>query len=323
MRVCDLDIKIEGSKLTKHIDKLFQELESRGLLFKPHFWLSDEFFCPSTIPGIAIPFYLAHPRLEKLEKRMMFEVEGSSTSWAMRILRHETGHAIENAFRLARKKERRRIFGSTSKKYPTKYSPRPFSKSYVLNLENGYGQSHPDEDFAETFAIWLNPNSRWRVRYKDWPALKKLEYMDTLMLELMGKKPPVHTRATIDSVRTIKKTLREHYLQKRERFGLDISLDIYDRDLKRLFSYEPEFAKNKKASTFIREHQYELRKKIGYWTGQYRYTIDRVIERVVERCDELDLRLMNDETQSREDLFALLTVQTMNYLHNGGYQVAL
>ncbi|MEZ4270347.1 MAG: putative zinc-binding metallopeptidase [Myxococcota bacterium] len=114
-------------------------------------WLGEEWFCPAGIPGFAVPFYLAHPRLMRLERKMMLEAEGSNLSWCMKLLRHETGHAIQNAFRLHQRRLWQRMFGKSSQAYPKSYQPNPSSRSYVLNLYLWYAQSHPDEDFAETF----------------------------------------------------------------------------------------------------------------------------------------------------------------------------
>jgi hypothetical protein len=105
----------------------------------------------------------------------------------MRILRHEAGHVIDNAFQLRRRLHRRRTFGLPSVPYPEFYSPKPYSKSYVLHLDSWYAQSHPDEDFAETFAVWLTPTSQWRQRYAGWSALKKLECMDVLMTSIRDR----------------------------------------------------------------------------------------------------------------------------------------
>ena len=160
LQMRQLDIRIEGSALEPRIAQLHEELAARGLTFRPHYWLSDEWFTPDGIPGVAIPFYLAHPRLAKLELAQMLEVEGGDPEWCMRILRHEAGHAIDNAFALRRKRQRREIFGSPSQEYPEFYAPKPYSKSFVLHLDAWYAQSHPDEDFAETFAVWLTPSSR-------------------------------------------------------------------------------------------------------------------------------------------------------------------
>ena len=184
LRICDLALKIKGSFFEPNIKRLYSELNERGIRFKPHVWLSEEWFSPDGVPGIAIPFYLAHPRLMKLERKQMLEIEGGTDTECMRILRHEAGHALDTAFRLHFKRQWRELFGSFAKRYPDFYKPKPKSRKYVLHLPAWYGQAHPAEDFAETFAVWLTPRSRWRRRYKGWPALQKLEYIDDLMQEL-------------------------------------------------------------------------------------------------------------------------------------------
>ncbi len=240
----------------------------------------------------------------------------------MRILRHEAGHAFDNAYLLRRRRRRREIFGDPNEEYPQFYTPKPYSKSYVLHLDSWYAQSHPDEDFAETFAVWLTPNSQWEKRYHDWPALKKLEYMDALMRSLAGKPPLVSTTQTLDPLHRMRMTLRQHYRRKRRHYGLDRP-EFYDRDLRRLFSDAPEYANNMAASQFIARIRKSVRQVVSSWTGIYQYTIDQVIEDMVERCRELKLRLAVPEAEARQQFTVLLTVQTMNYLHSGGHRVAL
>ena len=162
LRISQLGVTIEGSALEPRIAELQAELDARGLAFQPHFWLSAEWFSPDGVPGVAIPFYLAHPRLAKLERAQMLEVEGGTPEWCMKILRHEAGHAIDNAYKLRQRRRRQQIFGPSYMQYPDYYTPKPYSKSFVLHLDSWYAQSHPDEDFAETFAVWLNPQSDWR-----------------------------------------------------------------------------------------------------------------------------------------------------------------
>ena len=191
-----------------------------GLRFRPHFWLSDEWYCPDGVPGVAIPFYLAHPRLARLELTYMLEVEGGTPEWCMRLLRHETGHAIENAYRLRLRRRRQKLFGKSSERYRDYYVPRPYSRRFVVHLEQWYAQSHPDEDFAETFAVWLAPDSNWRERYAGWPVIRKLEYVDELMQEIGDQRPVVVSRARVDALSRLRKTLRQHYEEKRRHYGL-------------------------------------------------------------------------------------------------------
>jgi len=322
LRLCDLDLSIDGSGLEDRLAELFRELEARGLRFRPHYWLSDEWFCPDGVPGMAIPFYLAHPRLARLEQSQMLEVEGGTREWCLRILRHETGHAIENAYRLRRRRRRQQLFGRTTNPYPEYYAPRPYSKSFVLHLDAWYAQSHPDEDFAETFAVWLGLESEWRTRYAGWPALRKLEYMDDLMKDLAGQAPLVISRRKPELLSRLRRTLREHYRIKRRHYGLDHP-DFYDRDLKRLFSDAPEHAGNPTAASYLNRIRREVRRRVGRWTGAYQYTIDQVLADIVARSRQLNLRLAGPEEEAKLEFITLLTVQTMNYLASGRHRVAL
>ncbi len=322
VRMCDLKLSIEGTELEQHIAQLNAELDARDLAFRPHYYLSDEWFTPDGVPSVAIPFYLAHPRLAKLEKAEMLEVEGGDPESCLRILRHEAGHAIDNAYQLQRRRTRRRLFGNPATEYPEYYTPKPYSKSFVQHLDHWYAQSHPDEDFAETFAVWLDPNAMWAQTYAGWPAQKKLEYMDRLMRELSRERPRVTSKRQVDPLRRLKKTLREHYRGKREHYGLDHP-DFYESDLLNLFSDAPQYARNKSAARFVRGIRREVRGTVASFTDSYQYTIDQLLEKIIERCRELNLRLTDSETSTKIDFMVFLTVQTMNYLHSGRHRVAL
>ena len=322
VRMCDLGLTIDGSDLEGQIAKINTELDARALPFRPHYWLADEWFTPDDVPGIAIPFYLAHPRLAKLELAQMLEVEGGDPEGFQKILRHEVGHAIDNAYRLRRRPTRRRLFGLPNTPYPEYYTPKPYSKSFVQHLDHWYAQSHPDEDFAETFAVWLDPGSMWAARYAGWPAQRKLEYMDRLMRKLAHRKPEVKSTRQVDPVSKARKTLGEHYRKKREHYGLDHP-DFYESDLRNLFSDAPQYAKNMTAARFVRKIRREVRATVASFTDSYQYTIDQLLERIVERCRELNLRVMDAEETTKIDFMVFLTVQTMNYLHSGRHRVAL
>jgi hypothetical protein len=325
MRFCDLGLRglgQPGSMVYDCVAELRRELKKRGFQFRPHFWLSDDWFTPDGVPGTAIPFYLAHPRLTEIELNQMLEVEGGNPDWCLRILRHETGHAIDNAYRLRRRRQRQRLFGKSSQPYPEYYSPRPYSKSFVVHLEMWYAQSHPDEDFAETFAVWLNAESLWQKRYLGWPALRKLEYMDELMGEIASKPPLVRSRRQIDPVSRMQKTIREYYREKREKYEIEMP-NLYDRDLRRLFSDSPLYAGNPSAASFLSAIRRDVRRVVRRWTGVYQYTINQVLADMIERCRELNLRLVGPPEQTRVDFIILLTVHTMNYLHSGRHQLAL
>lgn len=322
LRLCDLGLTIDGELLNRQIQRLYDELEAKQIRFRPHFWLSDEWFCPDGVPGIAIPFYLAHPRLARLERTYMLEVEGGTPEWCMRLLRHETGHAIENAYLLRRRSRRQELFGKSSEPYPDHYTPNPYSRSFVQYLEVWYAQSHPDEDFAETFAVWLDPSSLWRRRYAGWPAMKKLQYIEEVMKELAAMPPNVTSRRRIDPLERLNKTLREHYLQKRAHYDVDHA-KAYDMWLLRLFSAKPRRPGGMGAAEFLARIRGEVRRTVALWTGQYQYTIDQVIEDMIERCRTLNLRVATPLDQAKLGFTVLLTRQSMNYLHSGRHRVAV
>jgi hypothetical protein len=321
VRMSDLPVAITGT-LAERVAQLRAELADRRLRFPLHVYLGDEWYTADGATSISIPFYLAHPRLAKLEESQMFEVEGGEHEWCMRILRHEAGHAIDNAYRLRLRRQRRQVFGSPAKPYPDFYTPKPYSKSFVLHLDSWYAQSHPDEDFAETFAVWLTPSSEWRQRYVGWKAAKKLDYMDALMRSLADKAPRVDNPVEVDPLPKLRKTLRQHYRTKRRHYGVDHP-NFYDRDLRRLFSDAPEFASNITAVQFLARIRRPARRVVASWTGIYQYTIDQVLEDMISRSRELKLRLAVSEEQARQEFTVLLTVQAMNYLHSGGHRLFL
>jgi hypothetical protein len=321
IRLCDLGLSLEGTEVETRILQVNGELTARGLA-RPHYWLSDEWFTPDGVPGVAVPFYLAHPRLARLELSQMLEVEGGDLESCLQILRHEAGHAIDNAYRLRRRPTRRRLFGHPVTAYPEYYTPKPYSKSFVQHLDHWYAQSHPDEDFAETFAVWLDPASEWATRYAGWPARRKLEYMDRLMRRVARTRPAVRSTRIVDPLPRLRRTLREHYRTKREHYGLDHP-DFYESDLRRLFSDAPEHAKNPAAARFLSRIRKDVRSTVASFTDSYQYTIDQLLEQIIERCRDLNLRLVDSEESTRTDFMVFLTVQTMNYLHSGRHRVAL
>ncbi len=184
-RISRLGLRIEGTPIQALIEQLYDELGQKGLLFRPPCELGDEWFVPVGLPVIFLPFFLANDRLRHLEKRMILDVEGGTNEAFMKLIRHEAAHAYSYAYRFVHRTKWRQTFGkSSTEETPTFYRPRPYSRSFVVHLDDWYAQSHPDEDFAETFAVWLTPGLDWRERYRGWKALAKLEYVDELMRSL-------------------------------------------------------------------------------------------------------------------------------------------
>jgi hypothetical protein len=321
LRFCDLGLKVEGTWLDERVGEVWAELEARDLRLKPHVWLSTEWFSPDGVPGIALPFYLAHPRLQRLERTMMLEVEGGLREECLAILRHECGHAAQHGWRLHRRETWSRLFGNTHRPYPVIYRPNPASQRYVQHLRQYYAQAHPDEDFAETFAVWLTPRSGWRRRYAGWPALRKLEYVDELMRSLRGQLPPVRTRRHVEPLSEVRRTLREHYAEKHAAYARHRP-SVQDRDLQRLFAAEPG-RRSEPAARFLRRNRAEIRRLVARFTGESAFTLERVLDDAVGRCEVLDLRAGGNERRQRVDFALLLAVRTVHFHYSRRNWVAL
>lgn len=304
-RFCDLRLTLRDSRVERYLQEIGRDLQRRGISFHAHAWLSEEWFSPDGVPGIAVPFYMAHPRLRRLERRMMGEVEGGNGSWLRRILRHEIGHALDNAYRLRRRKSWRHLFGRASRPYPDVYRPRPASRDFVLHLGHWYAQSHPTEDFAETFAVWLQPKARWRREYQGWPALRKLEYVDELMTGLRGERPIVVNRELIEPLRENSRTLGEHYRRKRARYELD-SADAYDLRLKRVFGPRRKGERRTSASAFLRQCRPQLERLLMRRSRLHPYLVHHVIRTVIQRCRELELTLDTSRRQAKRAVLGVL-----------------
>jgi putative zinc-binding metallo-peptidase len=319
LRICDLGVRIEGSELELRIKQVYEELAARGVTLRPDCYLGDEWFSPAGVPAIAIPFYLAHPRLKTLELHQMLEVEGGTAEWCQRLLRHECGHAIDHGYRISSHRQWQKIFGSPDADYtPETYRPRPYSRSFVRHLANWYAQAHPDEDFAETFAVWLaTPPEEWRERYRGWKALEKLEYVHTLMQEVAGRPPAVKRRHRISEARKLRKTLGRYYAVRRKLYAEDFP-DFYDADLRAIFrDGEPG---GETAARLMRKNREALVASIVQWTGQPKYTVSMLVRKLILRCQELKLPAPFDHARLHFELAAYLASLVTNHLHTGRFK---
>jgi len=319
LRICDLGVRIEGSELEPRVAQLYAELEARGLHFRPPCYLGDEWFSPAGVPAIAIPFYLVHPRLKSLELHQMMEVEGGTPEWCLRLLRHECGHAIDHAYRFSTTRSWQDVFGSSDIRYtPESYRPRPYSRSFVRHLDNWYAQAHPDEDFAETFAVWLaTPAEQWREHYHGWKALEKLAYVETLMNQAAQKPPVVTGGRRISEARRLKKTLARYYAERRKMYAEDFP-DFYDADLRAIFSTgEPG---EESAAHFMRKSQPLLQASIVRWTGQRKYTVNVLLRRLIQRCRGLKLAVPRDQVRLTVEVTTYLAALLTNHLHTGRFK---
>jgi hypothetical protein len=271
------------------------------------------------VPAIAIPFYLAHPRLKALETRQMMEVEGGTPEWCLMLLRHECGHAIDHAYRFSSQKEWQATFGSPDTDYtPETYRPRPYSRSFVQHLPNWYAQSHPDEDFAETFAVWLaNDPDHWRQHYRGWKALEKLEFVHGLIQRAAGTAPAVQRGRRISEASKSRKTLDRYYAIRRKIYAEDFP-DFYDADLRAIFRDGQPGAES--AAKVMRRHRTALVESIVQWTGQRKYTVSMLVRKLSLRCQELKLVAPQDPARLHFELAAYLAAVVTNHMYTGRFK---
>lgn len=321
-RIRDLAVRIDGSELEPRIAKLYAELDARGLRLHPPCYLGDEWFSPNGVPAIALPFYLAHPRLKALELHQMMEVEGGTPEWCDQLLRHECGHAYDHAYKFSSRRTWRRIFGSPSVDYePERYRPRPYSRSFVRHLPNWYAQAHPDEDFAETFAVWLGSKpEEWRERYRGWKALEKLEYVDLLMGEAARKPPAVTGGRWRSEAEKMRSTLARYYAARRKLWAQD-QPGFYDADLRRIFAGPaPAPGARPTAAAFMRRNRKAIVERTVRWTGQRKYVVDELARKLIERCAQLGLSAPEDQVALAIDVGAYLASLVTNHLYTGRFK---
>ena len=303
-RICKLPLRIERSPVEPFVRRLKGEFAANRFVFVPGFYLTDSWGCPDEVPVIGIPFYLADKRLARIEEEQTGEIEDGDT--IMMLLRHEAGHAINYAYRLWHDKEWNEKFGSFNTPYRDAFSPDPFSRLFVRHLTHGqyhlntYAQKHPDEDFAETFAIWLTPGSRWRTRYAGWPALAKIEYVARLMRRYRERPPLVTGGALAQPVEEMNVSLAEHYGQRLERYRAAAQGYVDDK-LREIFPGTRGFAETLPAHLFLARRRRALTARIARWSGMTADDIGMILAKLSDRSKALGLRMY----PRREDAYLL------------------
>lgn len=311
MPLSALEVSLETPVFAALKQQIFAELHERGLKFRPYFWISDEWFCPDGYAGVAVPFFLLDPELKKLERKMMGFVDGRDDREVLKILRHETGHAFENAFRLKQHLLRIKTFGSHTEPYPHSYRPRPYSRGYVHYLGKGYAQSHPDEDFAETFAVWLDPDSHWRARYAGLPALKKLKAMDFLMASFRGKNSNRCRRGRYSDISTLHMSLGDYYRRKQRYFRLQEKKSFIQQ------------WGNSELQNYLRTHRFELVKAVSSSLGQPQYLVQQYMREVLKSESKAKHFSNSAKSFSAVQAFHLLVKGSRIYLEKGLDRVIL
>jgi Putative zinc-binding metallo-peptidase len=318
-RIRDLKLQIEGSPIEPFIRRLYRELVAKGLAFQPECYLTDSWGCPDGVPVIGIPFYLADRRLIRIEEEQTGEIESDYV--IMMLLRHEAGHAINYAYRLYEKPGWAEMFGSFSRPYRDSFQPNLFSRDFVRHIvhhQHGrtYAQKHPDEDFAETFAVWLTPRSGWRRRYRNWPALRKLQFVDALMKGIRGELPRNTRRTLCTPVAEMEMMLVEHYGQRADKYRAAAQGYVDDK-LREVFP--PVRGRTLlPAGDLFRKHQEDLLARVARWSGLDTPEAKSLLEKLESRADALELSFRRREVYTKlMDVTALATSLAMNFAYTG------
>jgi hypothetical protein len=318
-RICDMGLNVDAPPLAPFVERLYRELGTKGLNFQPDCYLTDGWGCPDQVPIIGIPFYLADEGLIRIEEEQTGEIE--SDQMLLMLLRHEAGHAINYAYRLYEIPEWAEVFGPFEQPYRDNFRPNPFSRQFVRHIVHHqygrtYAQKHPDEDFAETFAVWLTPRSNWRRKYRLWPALRKLQFVESMMRDIRGQEPLCTKGKLCTPVDSMDMLLAEHYGQRVERYRAAAQGYVDDK-LREVFP--PVRGKSLAlAADMIRKHSAALVNQVMRWSGLDEEEIRTLLSKLEDRADVLCLQYRRKQlTMKLMDLTALATSLAMDFAYTG------
>ncbi|MBI4863470.1 MAG: hypothetical protein HY815_24875 [Candidatus Riflebacteria bacterium] len=325
-RICDFDLRIEGGPLERPVHRFLKELDERRIVkLKPVFYLSDDWGVPDGTVAIGIPFYLADRRLLDVQRARGGMIEGVDEEDILRYLRHELGHVVNYAYRLHERDDWIGRFGPMSRPYVDEYRSVPFDPDFVRHLPGNYAQKHPDDDWAETFAVWMTPGLDWRALYADAPiARAKLEYCAAVMEEVRDREPDVVSTELDEDASQIRKTVQEFY-DDVELGGVRLPVSL-DGDLRGIFApcagndHDRSPARQASAAALIHRNEDELATTVYRWTGvdpDVTYAILGYLER---RSRALGLAYPPGRRDAvLMQLTAFLTTLAMNHVYRGSF----
>lgn len=344
----DLGLAIAGTRLEPIIRQFEAELHERGITrLRPRFHLSTEWGVPFGTVVIGIPFYLAHPDLTELHGERVGHIEGFNTADILRYLRHEMGHVVNYAYKLYDEEEWVKAFGSITQPYVEDYRPQPFSRRFVRHLPGWYGQKHPDEDWSETFAVWMTPGRDWRKEYEQWPrALAKLEFCEQTMARVNEREPLVTAVELDEDVGDVPYSLEQYYQNvpaESEPAGLDGALraifedlapeeppadgspqrdgDRHDGDKHDGDKHDADKrGELRPAGPLIRRLERHLMAEVFRWTGHFPERTRSLVRHLAQRADSLQqVYPAAAEAEAIVEVTIFVTSLAMNYVHRGSY----
>lgn len=327
VRLCDLELSLAGSWVERVFRQVQGELRRKGLAaLDPKIWISSNWFSPDGFRGFAIPFFLLHPRLALLQEQAVGEAEGANWEWCARLMRHELGHVLENAYpKIPASPLREGLFGSNKQLYPKSYVPRMHAGGFVTHLGAGYAQAHPAEDFAETFAVWLTPGSPWRSRYQGL-AREKLLALDVLIRDFVQRYPAKGISRSFEPIgqdkRTLGRYLREEN-RKQKAFSAEMQNRIVRTGLRKLLQSTKGDSSSATLEALWREEREVIRRRLAVEFTSPNY---QVLDGIREL--EVGIRRNGDAPVStakngREALYRLARRTYRRYHDTGGYRIPI
>lgn len=320
----DLGLKIEGTRLEPLVEQFQNELRTAGITaIEPDFYLSTDWGVPFPSVSIGIPFYLARPDLVAIHADQVGHVEGLHDADILRYFRHEMGHVVNYAYKLYEREEWVARFGSMTQPYVEDYRPEPFSTRFVQHLPGWYAQKHPDEDWAETFAIWMTPGGDWRETYAKWPhALRKLRYCEATIGEIGGKPPLLDTTDLDEDVNSLPQSVEEFYVASAALAPEELPAGL-DGALRTMFDDFEDSRKNsaaRPASELMRRLERRLMASVFRWTGHFPERTRELLRYLATRADKL--RQVYDPKREPEialEITVLVTSLAATYVRKGSY----
>lgn len=321
----DLKLAIEQTTLAPIIEEFRSELIAKGITrLSPRFHLSTEWGVPFGTVVIGIPFYLARPELVELHQQEVGHIEGVGQADILRYLRHEMGHVVNYAYKLYDQEDWVKLFGSITQPYLEDYRPQPFSRRFVRHLPGWYAQKHPDEDWSETFAVWMTPSRDWRREYAQRPAaLAKLEFCDRIMQRLQNVDPLVSATDLDEDVNELGYSLKDYY--KNATADGEPSAGL-DGDLRAIFddlaaeNGQQASSPTSPAGPLIRRLERQLMADIFRWTGHFPERTRGLVRHLALRADALNqVYPKAQEAEAIVSVTILVTSLAMNYVHRGSY----
>lgn len=303
LKYLDVPISELSSKISGNFLKLIKQVEAEAarkkIKFKPEYYLGIGWGCVNKSVSIEIPFWFQNETLTAIEDEMAYDGVENESEIKMG-LRHEFGHALNYAYKLYLDAEWRKLFGNFNKKYSDYYRFNPWSKRHVKHLPDYYAQKHPDEDWAETFAVWLTPGSNWRRIYAKTPALQKLLYVDKKMDEIAGKEP-LNKRIKRDApIEKARMTIREFYGADDEDISPSEQLLEDVEAMRRIFPNGFRTKRNlKDAWKLIHKFSPLVSQKLSEELNIPQHSANRVLRLLESICKTYDLKTRQGEEEEK------------------------